>query len=388
MKPTQTYDILICGGGIIGMSLARELSLRGIEKIAVVEKNASCGSESSWAAAGMLAPQSEANFADDFFRFCSESRDSYPQFAEELFEETGVDVELDRTGTLYLAFDENDAEELEKRFAWQTKANLPVEKLTKREVLEVEPHASPEILFGLSFPNDWQVENRRLMIALRKSVEMRGVEIITDSEIENLLTQNQKVIGAETRTQKFAAEKVVLTTGAWTSLIKIGVENLPLKIEPVRGQMLSFQTAEKLFSKVVYTARGYLVPRLDNRILVGATVEKAGFDKRLTDAGEEFLQVNAAEIAPVLANLKASEKWVGLRPATIDGLPVLGEFADIENLYAATAHYRNGILLAPRTAQIMADKIVGNVESEYLKIFSPDRFRAADKTLVNNFASR
>lgn len=388
MKPSETFDILICGAGIIGLSLARELSLRGIEKIAVIEKNSVCGSESSWAAAGMLAPQSEADCADDFFRFCSESRDLYPQFAAELFDETGVDVELNKSGTLYLALTETDAEELEKRFAWQKYAGLPIEKLSAKEVLEVEPHVSPEVIFGLSFPNDWQVENRRLTIALRKSVEMRGVKILTDSCIENLLLENQKVVGAEIADEKFAAGKIVLTTGAWTSLIKIDNRNLPLKIEPVRGQMLGFQTAEKLFSKVIYTPRGYLVPRLDKRILVGATVEKVGFDKSLSEAGEEFLQANASEIAPVLANLKASEKWAGLRPSAIDGLPVLGAFAEIENLFAATAHYRNGILLAPRTAQIMADKIIDDAESEYLKVFSPQRFQPAEKTIANNSASR
>ncbi|MGI8467925.1 MAG: glycine oxidase ThiO [Pyrinomonadaceae bacterium] len=382
MKPAETFDILIIGGGIIGLSLARRLRKRGIENIGVIEKNPACGSESSDAAAGMLAPQSEADCADDFFRFCSESRDLYSQFAAELFDETGVDIELDRSGTVYLAFNETDAEELEKRFAWQTKANLRIEKLGAKEILEIEPNISPDVIFGLHFPDDWQVENRKLVSALQKSVEANDVEIFTGTEIKNLLTENGKVVGAETQNEKYFAEKVVLATGAWTSFIKIGDDDLPLKIEPVRGQILCFQTSEKLFSKVIYTPRGYLVPRRDGRILSGATVEKAGFDKSVTNAAIEFLRGNAFEIAPCLESLTAAKSWAGLRPFAADGLPVLGEFPDAENLFIATAHYRNGILLAPKTAEILADKITKNSASEYLEIFSPRRFQTATEKML------
>lgn len=384
MKLAKTFDILIIGGGIIGLTLARELKKRGVARIAILEKNSVCGSESSYAAAGMLAPQSEADEADDFFRFCSESRDLYPQFAAELFDETGVDVELDRSGTLYLAFTENDAEELEKRLAWQTEANLKVEKLSTKEMLEIEPNISPDELFGLFFPNDWQVENRKLISALQKFCEANGVEIFTESEVKNLLSENGKIIGAELQSEKLSTEKVVLATGAWTSFIKTGDSDLPLKISPVRGQMISFQTSEKLFSKVIYSPRGYLVPRRDRRILAGATVEYAGFDKSITDAGIECLRENAFEIAPLLASLKATEKWAGLRPSAPDNLPVLGAFSEVENLYVATAHYRNGILLAPKTAEILADKILENRESEYLRIFSPQRFQNAAEMTANN----
>jgi glycine oxidase len=141
--------------------------------------------------------------------------------------------------------------------------------------------------------------------------------------------------------------------------------------------MISFKTAKRLFSKVIYSPRGYLVPRLDGRILSGATIETVGFDKSVTAEGIDFVHQNALEIAPMLANLEISEKWAGLRPAAGDRFPVLGEFPGIENLYAATAHYRNGILLAPKTSQILADKITGTSQSEFLEVFSPRRFAAA-----------
>ena len=385
MSFVKNFDILIIGGGVIGLSLARRLCKLGIRKIAIIEKNPTCGSEASAAAAGMLAPQSEANDASDFFRFGSASRDLYPLFARELFDETGVDIELNRNGTLYPAFDEEDAAELEKRFAWQNGANLKVEKLSAPEILKIEPNISPDVIFGLFFPNDWQVENRKLMTALQKFAAANGVEIYTGSEIKNLSIENGKISSAETANQKFSAEKVVLATGAWTSRIKIENCDLPLKVAPVRGQMLSFQTAERLFSKVIYTRRGYLVPRRDGRILAGATVENVGFDKIVTDSGEDFLRRNAFEIAPRLANLTVTEKWAGLRPRADDDLPVLGAFSEIENLLIATAHYRNGILLAPKTAEILADKITANSASEYLEIFSPQRFcKMLGKTTANH----
>lgn len=371
----KDQDVLIIGGGIIGLSIARELKRRGVEKIAILEKNSACGMESSSAAAGMLAPQAEADRADLFFRFCEESRNLYPKFAEELFSETGVDIELDQTGTLYLAFTEKDAEELEKRYTWQKAANLNIEKLSAREVLEIEPNISPRVFFGLRFPLDWQVENRKIIEALILS--LRNAEF-ANAEVKSLIFENNKVIGAETDLGKIYASKIVIASGAWTSLIKDEYDLLSnLKVKPVRGQMTAFSDNGKSFRHVIYKRRGYIVPRKNCRILVGATVEDAGFDCKVTDKGAASLLKTALEISPVFEKLNLEGKWAGLRPFVSDGLPVIGEFPGIENLFAATAHYRNGILLAPKTAGILADKISGAVESEYLKAFSPRRFASA-----------
>jgi glycine oxidase len=174
----------------------------------------------------------------------------------------------------------------------------------------------------------------------------------------------------------------VLATGAWTSLIRTGNFILP-EIKPIRGQMISFSTAKRLFSKVIYSPRGYIVPRADGRILAGATVEDAGFDKEVNDAGTDFVRGHALEIAPSLINLEVHENWAGLRPFAADGLPVIGEFADAPNLLIATAHYRNGILLAPLTANILAEKIAEDSDSAYLKVFSPQRFQTNDLQALN-----
>ena len=171
----QMTNVLIIGGGIIGLSIARELRKKDVENIIILEKNSMCGMEASNAAAGMLAPQAEAEKADDFYNFCCDSRDLYTDFADELLSETGVDIELDKTGTLYLAFNEKDANDLEQRFNWQKTEFQGVEKLTARQVLSIEPNISPNVIFGLFFPQDWQVENRKIIQAL--SHQLSGVDL-------------------------------------------------------------------------------------------------------------------------------------------------------------------------------------------------------------------
>lgn len=380
MSFRQATDILIIGGGIIGLALARELRLKGVERITILEKNQSCGMESSNAAAGMLAPQAEADQDDDFFNFCRESRDLYPNFSKELFNETGLDIELDQNGTLYAAFTENDLAEIRQRYEWQKKAKLKVEYLSAEEARRAEAFISPDVCGALFFPNDWQVENRKLLTALQKFAALNQIQVIENTQVKNLLTESGKVIGVAAEKESFYAEQVILTTGAWTSFIKIVETGASLiKVKPIRGQMLSYRTAKRLLTKVIYSPRGYLVPRFDGRILVGATVEDAGFDKSITAGGTEFLREKALEIAPGLINLEIAESWTGLRPFAADGLPILGDFPGIENLFVATAHFRNGILLAPLTARILADKIVENINSKYLDVYSPCRFDVSPK---------
>ncbi len=191
-----------------------------------------------------------------------------------------------------------------------------------------------------------------------------------------MLLEGDRITGVETDLGVLSASIVVIASGAWTSLIEDKFNLLSdIKIKPMRGQMLAFNGNYKLFRHVIYSPRGYLVPRKNNRILVGATVEDVGFDSRPTGAGAAFLLNTAFELAPEFKNLSLKKTWAGLRPLAADGLPILGATAEIENLFIATAHYRNGILLAPKTAEILADKIVGNAESKYLEIFSPRRFR-------------
>lgn len=373
MTHSANPNVLIIGGGVIGLAIARELHKKGVKRITLLEKSG-VGQESSWAAAGMLGPQAEANVGGPFFDMTVESRASYPVFAAELLDETGVDIEMDRSGTLYLAFTDEDITELHERFRWQRNAGLAIEHLSAADARKAEPFISPDVRGALFFPDDWQVENRKLLAALKRYAELNSIEIRENTQVERLIVEDGKITGAETETGKFLADKTVLATGAWTSLIKLGIADLPVKVEPVRGQMVAFQTAKRVFQRVIYSRRGYLVPRTDGRILAGSTSEKMGFDKSVTESAAAHLRGIALEIAPSMAGLPVADQWAGLRPFAVDGLPILGEIGGADGLFIATAHYRNGILLAPLTARIAADRLVGGTDSKYFTDFGPDRF--------------
>ena len=355
------------------MSIARELHKQGVKRITLIDKSR-CGEEASWAAAGMLSPQVEADGPEAFFDLCCFSRDLYPIFAHQLMDETGINIELDRTGTLYLAFSDEDVSETNKRFDWQSKAGLAIEKLSANETRSIEPAVSQHVREALRFPNDWQVENRKLISSLKHYAEINGIEIRENTKIEKLIVEGDRVVGAETSADRITADITVLATGAWTSLIKLGPFEMPVKVEPVRGQIIEFRPSEHLFKHVLCSSSGYMVPRMDGRILTGSTSEKVWFDKSVSESAALELREMACELVPAMADLEIADQWAGLRPYALDGLPILGSIDGIENLFIATAHYRNGILLAPLTAKLIAEKLVNGVDSEYFTMFSAARF--------------
>jgi len=373
----QTADIAIVGGGVIGLSIARELALRGVHDVVVVDKG-ELGKEASWAAGGILGPQVEADRADEFFGLACASRDLYPDFAQVLHAETGIDVELDTTGTLYIAFTEDEEIELLQRFEWQQNSGLHVEWLDAADVRLVEPNVSDEARCALRFPNDWQVENRKLVEALIVANQKLGVQLLPNCEVTSLRIDRDRVSGAETGNGNISASTVVLCAGAWTSGVTTTALNFtPILIEPIRGQMLCFSPEEMMAQHVIYSQTGYLVPRRDGRVLAGSTSEHVGFDKRVTDEGMSGIKSMAIKIAPSLAFAPILDSWAGFRPRASDDLPVLGPDPDVEGLFYATGHYRNGILLAPITAKLTADSIVGRLTPQALEVFSPKRFRLA-----------
>ncbi|MCS6873482.1 MAG: glycine oxidase ThiO [Pyrinomonadaceae bacterium] len=366
-------EVLIVGGGIIGLALARALKIKGFKKITIVDKS-NFGQEASYAAAGMLSPQVEADRDDSFFRFCLQANRIYPSFVKELEEETGIDVEFNAQGTFLLAFCEEESLKLMNRYKWQKEAGLNVEYLEAGEIRRLEPFVSPSVFSGLFFSDDGQVENRKLVVALQKYARLKQIEMVKDTQIVGLETENETVLAITDKGGSFLAEVVILAAGAFTSqLIIDGIQQVP-SVKPIRGQMIAFQAPKQAFKHVIYTERGYLVPRKSGRILVGATIEDVGFDKSVTERGIQFLLNVSRQISPSLSSLKIAEKWAGLRPMAEDGLPIIGELPYCKNVFVATAHYRNGILLAPLTAEILAARIAENAESVYLKEFSPARF--------------
>jgi glycine oxidase len=329
-------DFLIIGGGVIGLSIARELHKRGAGSISVVDKGR-IGAEASWAAAGMLAPNAECHADDELFRLCTASNRLYPDFAAELLDETGIDIELDRSGTLSVAFSDEEAAELDAKYEWQIGAGIDVEKLSAKEILDLEQQISPDVHSGYRYLNDWQVENRKLVAALRRYCEISGIELIENTAVTALAKEGI----------------VIVTAGAWTN------ELLPKpQVKPIRGQMISLVgPIPRILRHVIYSPRGYVVPRADGRVLVGATVEDVGFCKEVTPEAIASLHAAAIEIAPALGDLDVAEAWSGLRPFVAGEIPVIGRVPERENVLVATGHYRNGILLAPITARKIADEI-------------------------------
>lgn len=360
---------------MIGLSVARALARKQVGSVLLLERG-ELGKEASFAAAGMLAPQAEANVDDAFFQLCRRSRDLYPAFAAQLLEETGIDVELDQTGTLYCAFNEHDREEIEERFAWQRGLGLSVEQLTAQQARELEPNLSEEVLAGLKFPEDTQVENRQLLRALIAANEKFDVKSCAHTIVDSLRIEGGKVTGVSTSKGFVNTRTVVIAGGAWSSFIKTGTAAPQIRIEPVRGQMICFEAQPVLARHVIYSPRGYLVPRRDGRLLAGSTTEAAGFAKEVTARGLESIRDHALEIAPRIAELKLVDSWAGLRPRAPDELPVLGKTGETEGLFFATGHYRNGILLAPLTGELIATLIADNVVAVELQTFAPDRFAA------------
>lgn len=376
----RTASVVIVGGGVIGLVVARALALRGCGDVLLIERG-SLGAESSSAAAGMLAPQAEADRADDFFHLACRSRDMYPAFAAALLEETGIDIELETTGTLYLAFTDADATELKKRFEWQVNAGLTLEMLDGDEARRLEPAISERVCAALRFPLDSQVENRRLISALAEATKKLGVRLISGTTVSALRSDYRGIAGVETSAGFVATNTVVIAGGAWTSSLglaaisgRLSEKTLPnLGIEPVRGQMLCFEVNPQIARHVIYSPRGYIVPRRDGRLLAGSTTEQAGFDKRVTAEGASSILSAALQISPQIGALPISASWAGLRPRAADGLPVLGQYAEIAGLFYATGHYRNGILLAPITGELIAGAIVGEAATS-CSSFSPNRF--------------
>ena len=352
-------DVVVIGGGVIGLTIARALALRGVRDVCLIERGR-LGTEASFAAAGMLLPQVEADAQDEFFNLACQSRDLYPAFAAALREETGIDVELDTTGTLYVALTEQDNEAIQKRYEWQTRAGLTVQRLSAAEARELEPCISEATLGALRFPNDIQVENRRLLTALANSVKKHGVTIAIQTSVDSVLVEGNRVRGVQTSRGVVSCSIAVVAAGTWSSFIKSSPQSPIPTIEPVRGQMVCLEAKPQLTRHVIYSPRGYIVPRQDGRLLAGSTSEHAGFAKCVTAGGISTILHNALEISLAISELPVVDTWAGLRPRAADGLPVLGPCGEIDGLFYATGHYRNGILLAPLTGELISKAIVSS----------------------------
>jgi glycine oxidase len=363
-------EVVIVGAGIIGTAIAVELLARG-QRVTLLER-AVPGAESSSAAAGMLAPQLEAHAADSSFALGLHSRTLYRSFTERLEEITGIHVAHHVDGALALAPGTEDLDRLATNTAWQAGLGLRQERLDPGALRDLSSALRPDLPGALFYPDEGQVDPRALMRALAFAAAKLGARIISGRTVKKIATRGGRVEGVELVDGHVIADVVVVAAGAWTSLVPGAIESRTA-IEPVRGQMLSLLAKERPFAPLLFTPSGYLVARADGRVLVGATVERTGFEKGLTAIGLHRLLDTALSWVPGLAPAPILETWSGLRPGTPDGAPLLGE-TRARGLFLASGHYRNGVLQAPATAAAIADLVTGASPAIDLSPYDPSRF--------------
>lgn len=365
-------DVLVVGGGVVGLSLAWRLAQRGA-RVAVLDAGTAGGA--SPAAAGMLAPLAEAHSCTAFVRLGLDSLALYPLFLEELREASGLDIRVAGPGMLRVAQNEQEADTLRNALAWQQTLGLPLEWLNTADALRREPALSSHSVGAVHSPREQHVTPRGLLEALRLACSHAGVVIHTDTRLRTLATQGQRVMQAVTPTLTLGCDRIVLAAGTW--MAELGTQlGLSLPIIPLRGQALTLAAPPPLpLSHTIYSAQGYLVPRAEGHIVVGATEEHAGFDASATPSGRDGLRAMAAALVPLTACLPLLKHWAGLRPVTPDGLPLLGRAPRWDNVFLAGGHGRNGILLTPFTAQLMTELMLDNTLSP--AEVDPNRFGTA-----------
>lgn len=363
-------DIIIVGGGVIGCSIAWRLAQSGL-KVTVFERGRA-GHEASRAAAGMLSPQCEAQGPGPFFDFCLRSRAMYRSFAEELTEASGIDVGYKDDGTLFVVLEGDDQEERIEWASWQLEAGLSIEHLSAEDTRKLEPGVTELATRAIFLPGEHQIENRRLMDALEAAMKRTAVELIEEAEVSALTTESGRVTGVVSAGKRFDAGVVIVAAGAWSSQL-LEPLGLNVKVIPARGQMIAVRARACPLKRVLHSSKVYVVPRNDGRILIGATVEYAGFHKAVTAGAINQLLSAAVELVPSIANCEIVEMWCGLRPDTVDHLPIIGA-SGVDNLLLALGHFRNGILLAPITAESVTQLTNSNRPPDALGPFGIDRF--------------
>jgi glycine oxidase len=371
-------DCVIIGGGVIGCGVARSLSRLGLH-VAVLERG-SPGRQATWAAAGMLSPLSEAAHEDPLFCMAVASLDLWPTFAAEIAAESGLDVEYRPAGKLHIAFDEEGESHL--RSIRSRGAGFGVQLLAGHEARAVEPVLSADVGSALLVGRDHRVNNRVLGEAAWKAAARAGADFRLDAEAAEVVIGRDRRVAA-VRLQDgttIPTGRVILAAGAWSG--QIGGLPRVVPVEPVRGQMFAvdataWRPRARPFLEHTIDAPGcYFIPRDNGWVLVGATVEHTAFAAGPTPGGIAGLVGAAIKAVPAIADLPLAETWAGYRPGTPDDLPILGPDPDVSGVFYATGHFRNGVLLAPITAAVVAALVDGEEPPVAIERFRPDRFDA------------
>ena len=372
-------DVLIVGGGTIGLGIGFELVRRGTP-VTIFERD-KAGRGTSYQAAGMLAPDAEIEFEEQtLYDANRESLRRWPDFVDRVEAASGQSVDYRDEGTLIVADDRDAAEALERLYTFQREQGLDVEWLTGEEAKEIEPFVAPRLSAAVYAPSDHQVDNRRLIDALRTAFEAEGGTLHEDTPIDAVVPDAEAPSVRTTNGEQVVGGRIVVAAGVWSRELDGLTPDATPPVRPVKGQMIQMRRKRPFdLQHVVRGPEAYLAPKSDGRIVMGATSEERGFDTTVTAGGLYDLLEGGWEVVPGIRDLPVDETWAGLRPATRDHAPLLGE-TTASGVVMATGHYRHGILLTPITAEEIARLIRTGETSDWLQPFSPRRFSEAGST--------
>lgn len=367
----RNVDVLVVGGGVIGSAIAYALARERVSVALLEAEDVANGA--SGAAAGMLAPLSEAAGPGPLQRLGLSSLALFPELVAELRERSGIDAELERSGCMRVAFSEEEASHLRARD--RALPSLDLEWLDEAAARRQEPALAPGVFGALFSPHEGHVRSQLLARALALSAASLGAEIRTGTPVRGLLREGARVRGVETAAEALEAATVILCTGVTAAQAPAWL-GLPgtLPIVPVRGQILSLLPRPPGLRTMVRGASTYLVPKRDGTLVVGATEERAVYERRVTAAGVAQLLAGALPIVEDLAGAAFLSAWSGIRPATPDNLPMVGPWPGVDGLLLAAGHHRNGVLLAPLTAQLVAGLVLGKGLPDEAVALRPERF--------------
>lgn len=366
----KTYDAIIAGGGIIGGAIAFELARQKL-RVLVIDRQ-SPGQEASWAAAGMLSPAPDSADAIPLVPLASASLKIYPEFVSTVESASGMSAGFRPYGAIEILFGAGAENKLAAIIAQHQKLGLDTEILHVEDAAVLEPHVNREIRAAALMRSEAAVDNRAFTSAILRAAELSGVEFRANSSVEKIILDGKgNCTGVIVDGEQISAKYVVIAAGFASGSIE-GIAHYAPTI-PMRGQMVALQSAQVDLHRVIRSERGYIVPRGNGRCVTGSTIENVGVEKRVTPEGISKILNAAVEMIPALKDAAIVETWCGLRPDTPDHLPSLGR-TDIEGLIIATGHFRNGILLAPITAKLIAEWIVSQRTNVNWEAFSPMRF--------------
>ena len=352
----RSAEVVIIGGGIVGLSIGYSLARAGVRAL-ILDRQA-IGRGASWAGAGMIPPYTERLTTNPTLELRSWSALLYPEWSATLLEETGIDNGFHRTGGVDVAATDHEDDELRSMAGRWRNERVVYERLAPGDFGRVEPALNPDLQVAYWLPDRAQIRNPRHIQALRAALESRETPVIPHAEVTGFELAGDRVLAVATRDGAIACGTVVVAAGAWSAGLLEGL-SLNVPTPPLKGQIVLLRSDQPLIQRIIEHGRMYLVPRDDGRILIGATEESVGFDDRTTAQAEADLLAEARFLCPILRGAEVERTWAGLRPGSIDSRPYLGRAPGWENVLVASGHQRAGIQLAPASAEVIADLILG-----------------------------